>query len=118
MPGATPTGLEIVSVMMNKSRQIHNLHIGKEAHEEGRESRDSGGSGNGIAANVLDAEQVLAVGFAERIRVNSRADTGAARVGDNGRVDGDNVGHGEEAGQSGTDLGEEQRAFAFPGLRW
>lgn len=44
------------------------------------------------------------------------AHAGAARVGHDGRVDGDDVSHSEEGGQAAADLGEEVRALALPSL--
>lgn len=92
------------------------LQVSQEAHEEGGQSRDGGSRGDGIALDGLNAQAVLGVVVADGIVGASIADAGTARVGDDGRVDGDDVGHGEEGGQAAADLGEEERTLALLGL--
>lgn len=92
------------------------LQVRQEAHEETGEGRDGGSSSDGITLDGLDTQGVLVVGVANGVRSAAIADAGAAGIRDNGGVDGDDVGHGEEGGQAAADLGEELRSLALLGL--
>ena len=92
-------------------------HVSQGAHEEASKSRNGGSGSDGVATHALLAEQVGLVGFADGVVGSRIADARAASVGDNGCVDGDNVGHGEEGCQAGADLGGEDGAMAFSPLR-
>lgn len=60
--------------------------VRKQAHEEGRERAHGSSARDEVAAHVLHAERVVRVGVAA---VVGGADAGAARVGDDGGIDGD-----------------------------
>ena len=94
------------------------MHVGKSAHEEGREGGNGSSAGDEVAADLGFAEKVGVVGLADGI-IGGRvlADAGAATGGDNGRIDGKNIGHGEECDDAGAELGQEVGALALAGLR-
>lgn len=83
-------------------------HVGEEAHEEGGQGRNSGGSGDDVTLDLCHAEHVVLILVASEVVGVARADAGTAGIGDDGGVDGDNVGHGEEGDEAGAHLGEEE----------
>lgn len=93
------------------------LQVSQEAHEETGKGRDGGGGSDGITLDSLDTQGVLFVGVANGVCGAAIADAGTAGIRDNGGVDGDDVGHGEEGGQTTADLGEELRSLALLGLK-
>src|SRR4051812_49394017 len=80
---------------------------------EARQGADGGGGSHQVALDLELAEGVGLVGSTLGRRLAVRH-TGAARVGHDGGVDGDDVGHGEKGGEAGADLGEKVRALALP----
>lgn len=93
-----------------------NTHIGKETHAEGGQGRDCGSGGDEIAFDAVDTLQVGLVGGAQVRHALRRTDARSSRVGQDGRVDGDDVGHCEEGREAGADLCEEARALALSAL--
>lgn len=73
-------------------------HVGEEAHEEASNGGDGGGGGDDVALDFLDTEGVVLVGVANGVVGAAIADTGTTGIGDDGSIDGDDVGHGEEGG--------------------
>lgn len=89
-----------------------NRHVREQAHTEASESRDGSSGGSKIAVDLLDAEQVFWIGVAKvcRFRWTHACSTSLA---DDIGVDRDDVGHGEEGSQTGSNFREEERSFAF-----
>lgn len=98
------------------SRSKTDRQVGQEAHEEAGKGRDGGGGSDGVALDGLDTQGVFVVVVASRVRWSSVADAGTAGIRDDGGVDGEDVGHGEEGGHAAADLGEEQGSLSFLGL--
>lgn len=92
------------------------LHISKQTHGKGRKRRDGRRRRHSITPNALDTQEVLLIRIADRIIIGPGTDTRTAGIRDNRGVNGDNVGHGEEGGKAGADLGEEVGALALAAL--
>lgn len=87
--------------------------IGEKAHAEATEASNGSSGCNEVPPKSLLAECILIVVIADGVLCTAIAHTCASRIGDDGRVDGDNVGHGKEGGQTGSDLGKKVRVLAF-----
>lgn len=90
--------------------------VGEEAHTEGGEGSDGSSGGDQIALHFLDAHEVLGIGGTEIGHAFFGTNAGSACLGGDVTVDGDNVCHSEESGQTSAQLREEETAFPFVGL--
>ena len=99
-----------------KGAERGNAQIRKQPHEKRRHGRHGRRRRHQVPPNLLDAHEVLRVHVADGVLLAGVANARAARLGHDGRVDGDDVRHGEEDGQAAADLGEEERALALLGL--
>lgn len=92
-----------------------NWHVREQAHTEASECGNSSSSGGKIAVDLLDAEQVLWIGIAKVWRV-WWTHTCSTSLADDIGVDRNDVGHGEEGSQTGSNFRKEERSFTFFGL--
>ena len=105
-----------ISVQAHAGRNAHG-QVGKQTHAECRKGRNGSSSSNDISADLLLAKRVFLVVVADRVTLAAVADAGTASIGYDRGIDGDNIGHGEEGGHTGTDLGEEVRIGSSLGLK-
>lgn len=98
------------------ARSQRDGQVRKEAHAEGREGGDGCCRGNNVALDFLHANQVFGIGRAVVRLALSRADACPASRRSDGGVHGDDIGHGEERGQTGAKLGEEEAPLPFQWL--
>lgn len=80
------------------ARGQSNWHIGEETHGKTAQGGNCSSGSDQVALDLLDAKHVLGVGVAKILHALRRADAGSTGLRDNGRVDRDDVGHGEEGG--------------------
>ncbi len=76
--------------------------VRKEAHED---ASNHGSNGSGRDVLAFELLETLFVFRGKDVAIGG--DTGSTRIGQNARVDGKNVGHGQESGGSGLDFGCE-----------
>ncbi len=88
-------------------------HIGEETHEEGGQGSNGSGGSDHVALNALLAEGIILIIVAPLVALQMGTVACASSLGNNGRVDGNNVGHGEEGGQAGADLDGKVRALSL-----
>lgn len=92
------------------------LQIGTETHEERGEGGNSSCSGNSIALDTRNTQGIVIIWHTQPGIIKGIAYASTSGFGDDGGVDGNNVGHGKEGGKASSDLGEEERALALARL--
>lgn len=94
-------------------RSKRNRHICKQAHAESGQSGDCSRRGDKVSLDTGYTDHIVCIALAE-VRTVSRTDTSAASLRNDSRIDRNDVGHGEECCQSGTNFGEKVRALPLP----
>lgn len=87
--------------------------VGEQPHAEGTKGGDSGGGSDNVALNLLNTLEILDIVNTKVGHALWRAHTGTTAVGDDGRVDRNDVSHSEKGGKTGADFSGEERSFAF-----
>lgn len=102
--------------VQSHSRCKRDREVGEQTHAESRESGDGGSGGDDIAFDFLRAHSVLGIGCTEVLHIFLGAHAGSTGRRGDVAVDGYDVCHGEEGGETGADFSEEVAALPLERL--
>lgn len=95
------------------ARSKRNRHICKQTHAESGQSGDCSRRGDKISLDTGYTDHIVCIAVAE-VRAIRRANTGTASLRNDSRIDRNDVGHGEECCQPGTNFGKEVGTLPLP----
>ena len=92
------------------------LQVCKQSHTERSQSGDGGSCGDKVSLDLGGTEGVIGINGTDGISLAAVTDASTTRVGNDGSIDSDNIGHGKEGGNTTADFSEEAGALAFLAL--